>query len=122
MVLVGDSCEQVVHGRKSTASITMELMLAHCAAVRRGISEGLELVEEDGAATRQPLLVVDIPLLASTSDAVAVDAATRLAAAGAGAVKIEGGASRAQRIASITREGISVMGHVGLLPQTAETS
>jgi len=66
--------------------------------------------------------VVDLPLLESTTDERAIQAATRLVAAGAGAIKLEGGSSRASRISLITREGISVMGHVGLLPQTAEAS
>jgi len=50
VILVGDSSEQVVHGRKSTASITLDLMLAHCAAVRRGITSGIDATRQEGNA------------------------------------------------------------------------
>lgn len=106
IVLVGDSAGTTVMGLDSTVPVTMDDMLVFTRAVARG--------------TRRALVVADMPLgsyQASEEDAVAN--AVRFAKAGADAVKLEGGGRTLGRISSIVDAGIAVMGHVGLLPQSA---
>jgi 3-methyl-2-oxobutanoate hydroxymethyltransferase len=106
VILVGDSLGNVVLGYASTASVTLDDMERHGAAVARG--------------TQHAHVVVDLPFMSyHASDEDAVRSAGRLVRAGAGSVKLEGGASRAGRIAAIVAAGIPVMAHVGVLPQTA---
>lgn len=106
-VLVGDSVGQVILGYRSTLPVTLEEMIHHASAVRRGV---------DG-----PLLVVDLPFL---SFQVSVEEAVRnagrvLKESGAEAVKIEGGdEATAERASALVRSGIPVMGHLGLTPQS----
>ncbi|HYD39623.1 MAG TPA: 3-methyl-2-oxobutanoate hydroxymethyltransferase [Anaeromyxobacter sp.] len=109
-VLVGDSLGMVVQGHDSTLPVTLDQMVYHCAAVRRGLARG------DGRAH----LVGDLPFgsyQASLDDAVR--AAARLAAeGGVEAVKLEGGADYAEVVRRIVRAGVPVMGHIGLTPQS----
>lgn len=107
LLLVGDSLGTVVLGYATTAPVTMEEMLHHARAVVRGAP--------------RTLVVVDLPFMAyQVGDAQAVENAGRLVKeGGADAVKLEGGAAMADRVRAITRAGIPVVGHVGLLPQTA---
>ncbi len=109
-VLVGDSLGMVVQGQDSTLPVTLDQMVYHCAAVRRGLARG------DGRAH----LVCDLPF--GTYQAApdeAVKAAVRLAAeGGAEAVKLEGGADFDEVIRRIVRAGVPVMGHIGLTPQS----
>lgn len=107
LVLVGDSVGMVVLGYESTVPVTMEEMLHHCRAVRRGL--------------RYALLVGDMPFL---SYQVSLEEAVRNAGrfikeAGCDAVKLEGGLEMAETVQAIVRAGIPVMGHIGLTPQTA---
>ncbi len=106
MVLVGDSLGMVVLGYDSTLPVTMEEMLHHCRAARRG--------------TRRALLTADMPFASyqgSRRDAFA--AASRfIKEAGAEAVKLEGGETMAPTIEFLVRRGVPVMGHVGLTPQS----
>jgi len=107
VVLVGDSVGNVVLGYDSTLPVTVEEMIHHAAAVRRGIGRAL--------------LVVDMPFLSyQTDDATAMRNAGRmLKEAGAEAVKLEGGdEDTLRRAAAMVRVGIPVMGHVGLTPQS----
>lgn len=110
VVLVGDSLGMVVQGHGSTLPVTLDQMVYHCAAVRRGLARG------DG----HPHLVCDLPFgtyQASADDAVT--AAVRLVAeGGAESVKLEGGADFAEVIRRMVRAGVPVMGHVGLTPQS----
>ncbi|WP_242395133.1 3-methyl-2-oxobutanoate hydroxymethyltransferase [Anaeromyxobacter oryzisoli] len=110
VVLIGDSLGMVVQGHDSTLPVTLEHMIYHCAAVRRGLARG------DGRAH----LVADLNFgsyQASTDEAV--KAAMRLVAeGGAEAVKLEGGADYAEVIRRIVRAGVPVMGHIGLTPQS----
>ncbi len=110
VVLVGDSLGMVVQGHETTLSVTLEQMVYHSAAVRRG------LARSSGRAH----LVGDMPFgsyQASADDAVR--AAMRLVAeGGVEAVKLEGGAEYAEVIRRIVRAGIPVMGHIGLTPQS----
>ncbi len=106
VVLVGDSLAQTMLGYENTLSVTMDEMLHHARAVRRGV--------------RHALLIVDMPYGSYHVDAQdAVRNATRFVKeAGAEAVKIEGGESRAELIRRIIDAEIPVAGHIGLTPQS----
>ncbi len=106
IVLVGDSLAQTMLGYENTLSVTIEEMLHHTRAVRRGV--------------KNALLVVDMPY---GSYHVGPDEAVRNAArfikeGGAEAVKIEGGEKRADLIRRIIDAEIPVTGHIGLTPQS----
>jgi 3-methyl-2-oxobutanoate hydroxymethyltransferase len=109
-VLVGDSLGMVVQGHDSTLPVTIEHMLYHAAAVRRGMSR----------SSGRAHLTVDMPFGSYQASAdEAVKNAMRLAAeGGAEAVKLEGGAEYGDVIRRIVRAGIPVMGHIGLTPQS----
>lgn len=105
IILVGDSVGMTLLGYDSTLPVTMDQMAHHTAAVVRGVSRAL--------------VVADLPFLSyQVSDDLAVAAAGRLLKeAGAGAVKLEGGSEYAGLVGRMTRCGIPVMGHIGLMPQ-----
>jgi len=106
LILVGDSLGMVVLGYETTLPVTVEEMLHHTAAVVRG--------------AKRSLVVADMPFLSyhvSIPEAVA-NAGRFIKSAGAGAVKIEGGALRAGLVRTLTENGIPVMGHIGLTPQS----
>jgi 3-methyl-2-oxobutanoate hydroxymethyltransferase len=105
-ILVGDSLGMVVLGYDSTVPVTMEEMLHHAKAARRGIEYAL--------------LIGDMPFMSyqvSKEDAVR-NAARFMKEAGCDAVKIEGGDDVADAAKAITDAGIPVLGHLGLTPQT----
>ncbi|HYK38687.1 MAG TPA: 3-methyl-2-oxobutanoate hydroxymethyltransferase, partial [Candidatus Eremiobacteraceae bacterium] len=106
VLLVGDSVGMVSLGYDSTIPVTLEEMLHHTRAVRRG--------------TRNALVVADMPYGTYHADiAESVRNAVRLVKeAGAEAVKIEGGERRLELISRLTEAEIPVMGHVGLTPQS----
>ncbi len=106
IVLVGDSLGMVVLGYENTLPLTMEEMLHHTRAVRRGV--------------RKALLVADMPYGSFHGDkSEAVRNAVRFVKeAGAEAVKIEGGERRMDLIAQLVEAEIPVMGHIGLTPQS----
>ena len=108
LILVGDSLGMVVLGYETTLSVSMEEMLHHCKAVARG--------------TQYAFLVGDMPFLSYQVDVhEAVRNAGRfLSEAGMNSVKLEGGVQIASTAQAIVRAGIPVMGHIGLLPQTAK--
>ncbi len=106
-VLVGDSLGQVMLGYGSTIPVSVDDMVHHAAAVRRGL--------------QGPLLIVDMPFLSyQVSDEDALRSAGRiLKESGAEAVKIEGGdTATLSRIRTLVTAGIPVMGHLGLTPQS----
>jgi 3-methyl-2-oxobutanoate hydroxymethyltransferase len=107
MILVGDSLGMVVLGYDSTVPVTMEEMIHHCKAVRRGV--------------RYAFLVGDMPFMSyNVSNEEAVRNAGRfLKEAGCDAVKLEGGLEVAETVRAIVLAGIPVMAHIGLTPQTA---
>jgi 3-methyl-2-oxobutanoate hydroxymethyltransferase len=108
MILVGDSLGMVSLGHNTTYPVTMEDMIRHCQAVRRGAP--------------QTFIVGDMPYMSyQVSDEEAVENAGRLIKeAGMDAVKLEGGGQRmVKRISAINESGILVMGHIGLTPQFA---
>ena len=106
VVLVGDSLGMVVLGYENTLPLTVEEMLHHTRAVRRGV--------------RRALLVADMPYGSFHGDRnEAVRNAVRFVKeAGAEAVKIEGGERRMELIAQLVEAEIPVMGHIGLTPQS----
>jgi len=107
ILLVGDSLGNVVLGYESTVSVTMDEMLHHAKAVRRGAPD--------------TFLIGDMPFLSyqvSNEDAVR-NAGRFIKEAGCDAVKIEGGSNVKGQIAAILKAGIPVLGHLGLTPQTA---
>ncbi len=107
VVLVGDSLGQSVLGYDSTIPVTIEEMIHHARAVRRGVSRAL--------------LVVDMPFLTfQVSPPETVRNAGRiLKETGAEAVKLEGGDEEtAAHVRALVRAGIPVMGHLGLTPQS----
>ena len=104
ILLVGDSLGMVVLGFPDTTHVTMEHMLHHTAAVARGV--------------QRALIVADLPFASYDTPEQALANARRLLAAGAHAVKLEGGTSHADRIAALTAAGIPVMAHLGMLPQS----
>jgi len=106
ILLVGDSLGMVVLGHESTLPVTIEEMLHHARAVRRG--------------TRRALVVADMPYGSYHADlSESLHNAMRFVKeAGAEAVKVEGGERRLELISRLTEAEIPVMGHVGLTPQS----
>lgn len=105
MLLVGDSLGMVVLGYDSTTQVTMEEMLHHSKAVKRG--------------AKNAILIGDMPFgsyQTGTEDAIR-NAVRFLKEAGMDAVKLEGGLNQAETAKALVRSGIAVMGHIGLLPQ-----
>jgi 3-methyl-2-oxobutanoate hydroxymethyltransferase len=105
-ILVGDSLGMVMLGYDSTVPVTMAEMLHHCRAVARG--------------SKYAHLVGDLPFMSyQTSPAAAVQNAGRmLKEGGMEAVKLEGGREMLPAVRAIVEAGISVMGHIGLTPQS----
>ncbi len=107
IVLVGDSLGQVVLGYDSTIPVTLEDMIHHGRAVRRGVQHAL--------------LVVDMPFLTfqvSPEDTVR-NAGRLFKETGCEAVKLEGGDDETSRhVRALVRAGVPVMGHIGLTPQS----
>ena len=107
ILLVGDSLGNVVLGYESTVKVTMEDILHHARPVAR--------------AAKQALVVADMPFGSyqiSVGEALK-NAVLLLKEGGVAAVKLEGGAQAAPLVAAMTSQGIPVMAHIGLLPQTA---
>jgi 3-methyl-2-oxobutanoate hydroxymethyltransferase len=107
MVLVGDSLGMTMLGYDTTLPVTMEDMIRHAQAVRRG--------------NPHSWLIGDMPYMSyQPSVEVAIRNAGRfMAEAGCDAIKLEGGAEMADRVAAIVKCGIPTMGHLGLTPQSA---
>lgn len=105
MVLVGDSLGMVMLGYENTLPVTVEEMLHHTRAVRRGV--------------KRAFLVTDMPFASyHVSGKETVRNAARFIKAGAEAVKIEGGEKRAQLVERLVDAEIPVVGHIGLTPQS----
>mgnify|MGYP006278619331 FL=1 len=105
--LVGDSLGMVVLGYDSTVPVTMDEMIHHCKAVKRG--------------TDHSFIIGDMPFLSyQVSLEKAVENAGRfIKEAGCDAVKLEGGSEMAPVVEAVVRAGIPVCAHIGLTPQTA---
>lgn len=107
VLLVGDSLAMTVLGHETTLPLSLEAMLHHAAAVKRGV--------------KRALVVCDLPFLTyQESEQQAIHSAGRLLKeAEVQAVKVEGGhPTMAQTVSTLTRIGIPVMGHIGLTPQS----
>ena len=106
IILVGDSLGNVVLGYGNTVPVTLDEILIHLKAVRRGV--------------QRALLVADMPYgTFHTGDDDAVRNALRLVKEGeAEAIKLEGGHKRVHLVKRLVDEEISVMGHIGLTPQS----
>jgi 3-methyl-2-oxobutanoate hydroxymethyltransferase len=106
VLLVGDSLGMVVLGYDTTIPVTLEMMIHHTQAVRRG-------------ATRA-LIVADMPFLTYqiSADEAIRNAGRLIQEGGAAAVKVEGGQAILEVVRRLTDYGIPVMGHLGLTPQS----
>jgi 3-methyl-2-oxobutanoate hydroxymethyltransferase len=105
MVLVGDSLGMVMLGYDNTLPVTVEEMLHHTRAVRRGV--------------KRAFLIADMPFASyQVSGDEAIRNAARFIKDGAEAVKIEGGEKRAQLVERLVDAEIPVVGHIGLTPQS----
>lgn len=107
ILLVGDSVGNNILGYSDTIPVTMDEMIHHTKAVRRGV--------------KRALLVGDMPFLSYqiSAEQALRNAGRFLKEGGAEAVKLEGGADMADIISLLVRRGIPVMGHIGLTPQRA---
>jgi len=108
-LLVGDSLGMVLYGFDSTLPVTLDMMIAHGAAVMRGSSRSC--------------VIVDLPFgsyQASPAQAFATSARV-MAETGAAGVKLEGGTEMAETIKFLTERGIPVLAHIGLMPQSVNT-
>lgn len=108
LVLVGDSLANTILGYENTLPVTMDQMVHHTAAVSRGVHNAL--------------VVADMPFMSYQGlIGHAIENAGRfIKEAGADAVKIEGGALRSELIETLVANGIPVLGHIGLTPQSVK--
>lgn len=103
-LLVGDSLAMTMHGFQDTLSATLEMMVLHTAAVKRGAGD--------------QFIVADLPFLSyRKSLPETMQAVHALMQAGAHAVKLEGASGNLETIRYIVESGVPVMGHLGLTPQ-----
>jgi 3-methyl-2-oxobutanoate hydroxymethyltransferase len=107
-VLVGDSLGNTVLGYETTLPVTMEEMLHHTRAVSRGAGDALVIAD-------MPFMSYQVSLEAGLANA-----GRFLKEAGADAVKVEGGLLRAPLIEALVSNGIPVLGHIGLTPQSVK--
>lgn len=110
MLLVGDSLGMVIYGFETTLGVTVEMMIAHGAAVMRG--------------AQHACVVVDLPFGSyQVSPFEAYRTASRvMIETGCDAVKLEGGVEMAETVKFLTTRGIPVLGHVGLMPQSVKAA
>jgi len=110
LLLVGDSLGMVIHGMENTLGVTLEHMIMHGQAVMRGADKAL--------------VVVDMPFgsFEESPETAFRNAARVIKETGAHAVKLEGGVEMAPTIRHLTRRGIPVMAHIGLMPQAMNTA
>jgi len=106
VILVGDSAGMVMLGYDDTRDVTMDDMIRFTTAVKN--------------AKTDSLIVTDLPINSYENEDLAISNSKRLVGAGAHAVKLEGGREVSEIIKAVVDSGIPVMGHLGLLPQTAE--
>lgn len=109
LLLVGDSVGMTIYGFDSTLPVTLDMMIAHGAAVVR--------------ATRHAHVTVDLPFASyqESPEQAFRSAARVMSETACSSVKLEGGEEMAETVAFLTRRGIPVMGHVGLTPQAVNT-
>jgi len=105
VILVGDSLANVVLGLASTREVDMDIMSVFVAAVARG--------------AKDTHILADLPYGSDSDPALAVANGKRFLSLGAHSVKLEG--AKVDAIRALTSEGVPVVGHLGLLPQTARS-
>jgi 3-methyl-2-oxobutanoate hydroxymethyltransferase len=110
VLLVGDSLGMVVYGMDDTLAVTLEMMIAHGRAVT--------------CAAKTAFIVVDLPFgsYEASPEQAFQSAARVMAETGCQAVKLEGGVEMAETIAFLTARGVPVMAHIGLMPQSFNTT
>ena len=110
LLLVGDSLGMVLYGMPSTLGVTLDMMIAHGAAVMRG--------------AERACVIVDLPFGSyQESREVAFRSAARvMAETGCEGIKLEGGIEMAPTVAFLVERGIPVFGHVGLKPQSVRVN
>ncbi len=110
MILVGDSLGMVVYGMETTVGVTLDMMVAHGAAVVR--------------ATNHACVIVDLPFGSyQESPEAAFRAASRvMAETGCSGVKLEGGVEIAETVRFLSQRGIPILGHIGLMPQSVNAA
>jgi len=104
LILVGDSLGMVELGYPDTTEVTLDEMLHHTRAVRRGV--------------RRTPLAADMPYRTYETAEQAVATGRALMGAGAEAVKFEGGLSHLEQIRAVIGAGMPLVGHIGMLPQS----
>jgi len=109
IVLVGDSLGMTMLGYDSTLPVTMNDMIRHAAAVRRGTSKSW--------------LIGDMPYMSyqASDESAVLNAGRFMAEAGCDGIKLEGGQEVTPRVRAIVAAGIPVMGHLGLTPQSVSS-
>ena len=106
IILVGDSLGMVLYGMKTTRDVKIETMILHAKAVKKFV--------------KKSLVVFDMPYKTYTNKLIAYNNAKRvIKLTKCDAIKLEGGKKIVSIIKYLTKKGIPVMGHVGLLPQTS---
>lgn len=110
LLLVGDSLGMVLYGLDDTLGVTLDMMIAHGKAVMRGSSRAC--------------VIVDMPFGSYQESPAAAfrNAARVMKEVGCAGVKLEGGEEMAETVNFLTRRGIPVLAHVGLLPQSVNTA
>jgi len=109
-ILVGDSVATAAFGHESTLPVTLDQMIYHAAAVRRGV--------------KRSLIVIDMPFLTyqASIELAILNCGRAVQETGVGAVKIEGGGPEMlDTVRALVRTGIPVMGHIGFTPQSVNT-
>ena len=104
IILVGDSLGMMVFGHTDTTKVTMEMMINHTIACSNGV--------------KQSLLITDMPYRSYETSESALTNAKLLLEAGAHGVKLEGGSNVIPQIKTLIQNNISVIGHLGFLPQS----
>jgi len=104
MILVGDSLNMSFGGKKDTLDASLDVMIYHTNAVCKGAQESF--------------VICDMPFGTYRDEKIALSSAIRVyQETNADAIKIEGGSEKAGIIKEITKNGIAVVAHIGLLPQ-----
>jgi 3-methyl-2-oxobutanoate hydroxymethyltransferase len=106
IILCGDSLGMTVFGFHGTNPVTMDLMIPHSAAVKRGAPNSF--------------VIGDMPFMSyqASNELAVLNAGRFIQESGVDGVKLEGGEEMADRVQAICRSGIPVMGHLGLTPQS----
>ena len=110
LLLVGDSLGMVLYGLESTVPVTLDMMIAHGAAVVRGSAHACVMVDLPFGSYQES------PQQAFRS------AARVLAETGCAGVKLEGGAEMAETVRFLSQRGVPVWSHIGLMPQAVNVS